>query len=204
MSEVDVSVSQNKLAMEVTEKLTVFDKKVEEHTEAVRNQQKSIINTAKLLRDLMVNIENLGENMKNFQKESEYWRQPKIQDAEMELQDLVKEPQVNPAKVGPSNTPQENPALRPNVSGSVLLDEAQEEDMQRRLQHLRSPLGFSPVSTPLVSLGDPAGSVFTFGSMSLNLIPQTQAMGFNKGIPCPKLDGHCEISSSVYIQHTYQ
>ena len=86
--------------------------------------------------------------MKNFQKEAEYWRQPEIQDAEMELQNLVKEPKVNPAKVGPSNTPQENPALRPNVSDSVFLDEAQEEDVQRRFQNLRSPSEFSPVSTP--------------------------------------------------------
>ena len=114
----------------------MIKKKAEELTETVRNQQKTVTNTAKLLRDLMVNIENLGENMKNFQKEAEYWRQPEIQDAEMELQDLVKEPEVNPAKVGPSNTPQENPALRPNVSDSILLDEAQEEDVQRRFQNL--------------------------------------------------------------------
>ena len=62
--------------------------------------------------------------------------------------------------------------------------------MQRKFQNLRSPSEFSPVSTPLVSLGDPTGSVFTLGSMGLNLIPQTQAMGFNKGIPYPGLDGH--------------
>ena len=57
MSEVDVSVSQNKLTVEVTEKLTVSDKKVEELTETIRNQQKTITDTAELLRDLMVNIE---------------------------------------------------------------------------------------------------------------------------------------------------
>ena len=72
----------------------------------------------------MVNTENLGENIKNFQKEAEYWRQPEIQDPKMELQDLVKEPEVNPVKLGPSNTSQENLTLRPNVSDNVLLDEA--------------------------------------------------------------------------------
>ena len=97
MSEVDVSVSQNKLAVEVTEKLTVSDKKVEELTETVKNKQKTITDTAELLRDLIVNIENLGENVQNFQREVENWRSPEIQEAEMELENLIKEPEVNPA-----------------------------------------------------------------------------------------------------------
>ena len=68
----------------------------------------------------MVNIENLGENVQNFQREVENWRSPKIQEAEMELENLMKEPEVNPARAGPSNTPQENPALRPNIPNSSL------------------------------------------------------------------------------------
>ena len=46
VGEVDVSASQNKLAVEVTEKLAVSDKKVEELTETVKNQQKTITDTA--------------------------------------------------------------------------------------------------------------------------------------------------------------
>ena len=53
----------------------------------------------------MVNIENLGENMQNFQREVEDWRPPEIQEAEMEPENLMKEPEVNPARAGPSNTP---------------------------------------------------------------------------------------------------
>ena len=87
--------------MEVTEKLTVSDKKVEELTETVKGQQKTITDTAELLRDLMVNIENLGDNMKNLQEEVAHWRQPEVEDAEMELQDLVKETDLNPARAGP-------------------------------------------------------------------------------------------------------
>ena len=71
----------------------------------------------------MVNIENLGENVQNFQREVENWRSPEIQEAEMELENLMKEPEVNPARAGPSNTPQENLALRPNIPDN-LLDEA--------------------------------------------------------------------------------
>ena len=76
----------------------------------------------------MVNIENLGENVQNFQREVENWRSSEIQEAEMELENLMKEPEVNPARAGSSNTPQENPALRPNIPDN-LLDEAQEEDV---------------------------------------------------------------------------
>ena len=60
----------------------------------------------------MVNIENLGENMQNFQREVENWRQPEIQEAEMELEILMKEPDINPARSGPSYTPQENPGIK--------------------------------------------------------------------------------------------
>ena len=75
-------------------------KKVEEFTETIKNQQKTITDTAELLRDLMVNIENLGENVQNFQRELETWRSPEIQEAEMELENLMKEPEVNPAEQG--------------------------------------------------------------------------------------------------------
>ena len=92
--------------MEVTEKLVASDKKkVEELTETVKTQQKTITHTVGLLRDLMVNIENLGENMQNFQRKVENWRPPEIQEAKMELENLMKEPKVNPARAGPSNTP---------------------------------------------------------------------------------------------------
>ena len=52
----------------------------------------------------------------------ENWRPLEIQDAEMELENLMKEPEVNPARAGPSNTPQENLALRPNIPDSLLYE----------------------------------------------------------------------------------
>ena len=50
----------------------------------------------------------------------------------MELENLMKEPEVKQARARPSNTPQENLTLRPNIPDS-LLDEAQEEDVQMRM-----------------------------------------------------------------------
>ena len=43
VGEIDVSASQNKLALEVTEKLAASDKKVEELTETAKNQQKLLL-----------------------------------------------------------------------------------------------------------------------------------------------------------------
>ena len=128
--------------------------------------------------------------MQNFQREVENWRQSEIQEAEMELENLMKEPEVNPARSRPSNTPQEKPALRPNIPDS-LLDEAQEDDVQKRFQNLRNPSEFSPVLTPPNSAGVQSTSPdFTLGSRGQDFIPQAQAMRFNQGIPYPGLDGH--------------
>ena len=106
-----------------------------------------------------MNIENLGDNLKNLHEEVAHWRQPEVEEAEMELQDLVKEIDLNPAKAGPSSIPQENLAPRPNVPDSVMISEAEETDMQRRFQALRSPLEVSPASNP-----QSASPIFTFGS----------------------------------------
>ena len=48
----------------------------------------------------MVDIENLGENVQNFQREVENWPSPEIHEAEIELENLMKKPEVNPAKQG--------------------------------------------------------------------------------------------------------
>ena len=89
VSKADVGASQSDFAVKVTEKLSVSDKKVDERTETVKTQQKTITDTAELLRDLMVGIENFGENVKDLRKEVEDWRQPEFQEAKEELQHLM-------------------------------------------------------------------------------------------------------------------
>ena len=67
-------------------------------------QKKLVDNSTTLLRDLMIGIENLGENMKNIQKEMDYWRNPEVMEAQEELECLHNEvPRQIPASKGLEN-----------------------------------------------------------------------------------------------------
>ena len=68
----------------------------------------------------MVGIENLGENLKSINKEMDYWRNPEVQEADMELQNLLDEPEIpEPTSKGSTENPLGNQsqilAQRPNV-----------------------------------------------------------------------------------------
>ena len=55
---------------------------------SLKEQKKAVTDSTGLLRDLMIGIENLGDNMKNIQKEMDYWRNPEAQEAEEEFAEL--------------------------------------------------------------------------------------------------------------------
>ena len=57
------------LSKEVTQKLSVSKQKVNQLTESLEEPKKSVDENIGLLRNLMVGIENMGENVKNIQKE---------------------------------------------------------------------------------------------------------------------------------------
>ena len=78
----DVGNLQKKLTQEVTKKISASDKKVEELSEALEGQKKDIADNSGLLKDLLIGIENLEDNLKNINKEMNYWRNPKVQEAE--------------------------------------------------------------------------------------------------------------------------
>ena len=52
---------------------------MEELSAAVEDQKKDIADNSGLLKDLLIGIENMGENLKNIQKEMDYWRNPEVQ-----------------------------------------------------------------------------------------------------------------------------
>ena len=71
---------------------------------SLEEQKKSVTNNTELLKDLMIGIENLGDNMKNIQKQMDYWRYPEVMEAEKNLERLHDEvPLSEPAKKGPKN-----------------------------------------------------------------------------------------------------
>ena len=76
---------QEKLSKEVTQKISVSKWRIELLSQSVEEQKKSVADTNELLKNLMIGIENPGDNMKNIQKEMNYWRNPEILEAEEEL-----------------------------------------------------------------------------------------------------------------------
>ena len=96
---------------------------MEQLSQALEGQKKSISDSSGLLKNLLIGIENLEDNMKNIQKEMDYWRNPEVMEAEEELErfqdEVCLEVQVS-ARLDSVNHPSpENqysfPAQRPNI-----------------------------------------------------------------------------------------
>ena len=66
------------MTKEVTKKISGCDRKVEELSAAVEGQKKGIADNSGLLKDLLIGIENLGDNLKSINKEMDYWGNPKF------------------------------------------------------------------------------------------------------------------------------
>ena len=85
--------------------MPVSEQRIELLSQSVEEQKKSVTYTNELLKGLMIGIENLGDNMKNIQKEMDYWRNPEVLETEEDLgclQDNV--PIFVPAEKGTENT----------------------------------------------------------------------------------------------------
>ena len=93
--------------------------------ESIEKQQKTANENVELLQNLLIGVENLGENLKNIHQEMDYWRNPEVQATDAELQDLMNEAPtvavVNPVStdpIGASVSPEtrhQYPAQRPNI-----------------------------------------------------------------------------------------
>ena len=59
----EVQGLQEKLSAQVTEKLAESDKRVDTLSATLEGQQKTISDNSDLLKDLLIGIENLGENL---------------------------------------------------------------------------------------------------------------------------------------------
>ena len=111
---------QEKLSVQFSERLSATDERMRKLHAVVEEQKKNLSDNSDLLRDLMVGIENLGENLKSINREMNYWRNPEVQEADMELQNLLDEPEIpEPTSKGSTENPLRNqsPILpqRPNV-----------------------------------------------------------------------------------------
>ena len=78
-----------------------------------KSRKKSVSDSAGLLKYLLIGIENLGDNMENIRKEMDYWRNPKVMEAEKNLERLHdKVPLSEPARKGPENAAVISPEIQ--------------------------------------------------------------------------------------------
>ena len=68
---------QKNLSKQVAQKLSVQEQKMDLLSHSFE-EKKAVTASTGLLRDLMIGIENLGNNMKNIEKEMDYWRNPEV------------------------------------------------------------------------------------------------------------------------------
>ena len=116
---------QKQYSEQLNARLTLQSERMDKITESVDRQQKTASENAELLQNLLIGVENLGENLKSIHQEMDYWRNPEVQATETELQNLMNEaPEVavvNPGSsdpVGASTSPEiqhQYPAQRPNI-----------------------------------------------------------------------------------------
>ena len=71
--------------------MAASEQKIGEFSQSMENQKKSVDATNELLRDLIVGLENMIDNVKLIQKEMDFQRNPEGQEAEEEFTHLQEE-----------------------------------------------------------------------------------------------------------------
>ena len=107
-SELAVGVRQEKLSEQVQQKFDSQSDRIEKLSETVLESRKEAQTNADTLKDLLVGIENLGENFKTMQQEMNAW-QSGYQDAEagykeMNEQMLKEVPLASQTEIRPTMT----------------------------------------------------------------------------------------------------
>ena len=85
-------------------------------SESANKPQKTANKNAELLQNLLVGIENMGENFKQLRTDMEYWKTPAYQEAEREYGQMNQELLQEVSFSVPAVTEPENAAVSPNTS----------------------------------------------------------------------------------------
>ena len=113
----------------------------------MQKAQKTAVENAEILHNLMVGIENLSENVKQLKEEVRGWEEP---EAQAELDELMQEVPVNIPVADEQSQPRAQPSSVsepiPPTSGPILTPQASRpfandgdlSDMQRRVAALKS------------------------------------------------------------------
>ena len=74
----DVAIGHAQLSQDVNVRLQVQSQRIDTVTGSVQRIEKDSADNTKLLHDLLVNMENLGESFKNLKSEVMTWRKLKF------------------------------------------------------------------------------------------------------------------------------
>ena len=95
----DVSGSQQRMSEAVEQRLTLHSVRMDSISDFVQEARKTSAENAENIKNLLVGIENLGENVKQLREEMRGWEEPEMQEAtekeEQELIDLMEEVHVS-------------------------------------------------------------------------------------------------------------
>ena len=102
----NVGELQKQLSEKMAQQLLVQEQRMDLLSNSLQEQKKSVFDSAGLLQDLLIGIENLGDNVKNIQKEMGVWRDPEVMEAEENLKRLHDEVPLSVlAEKGPGIVP---------------------------------------------------------------------------------------------------
>ena len=198
-SEFAVGVTQEKLSEKVQQQFDAQSDRIEKLSETVLESKKESQTTADILKDLLVGMENLGENFKTMQQEMNAW-QSGYHDAEEEYREMneqiLKEvPLASQAEIRPVMT--ENPpiiSIPPAVSSQFtslpmyripqpsfpMVEERDDQTMDEAIKARWAKFSAMRANVPISTV-----------QASQATIPQFfNVKGSQKGMPYPGLDGH--------------
>ena len=188
---VEVVQGQQQLSQELSESLQIQTVRIDNVSESIQKMEKDSADNTKLLHDLLVNMENLGDSVKQMQNDFMNW-EPEEVPVETEEERIQKElntkllqevslsfPHVD-SSVGPSAIP---PISMPvNVPSAVLsqsspsrMPEQLDKQMKKKFDQLKQPAVEQKVKNPEKEDPNAQFKFDTPASMTL---------------PYPGLDGH--------------
>ena len=184
----EVSGSQNQLLQDVDVRLQTQAQRIDTVTDSVQKIERDSADNTKLLHDLLISMENLGESLKQIKSEVKAWEEnenPMETDEDALYRDMQKSileevsqsfPYVGAAENTSASTPISMPVQLPaqilSEPSTSDLPESADERMREQLDNLRAPVNKGEITSKGFN------SSFRFSTPA------------SATLPYPGLDGH--------------
>ena len=91
VSEKNVGDVQKEFSAQFEQRLTLQSSRIDTLSEAMEKSQKAAEDNTEMLQNLLIGIENMGDNLKQFREEMEGWKTTELQNAEREFEEAEQE-----------------------------------------------------------------------------------------------------------------